>query len=171
MCISICNILTKISTDPTQLDSWNCLFSFLQLFSPSRREEEANLANVVLKRLARRNDNPSATPDAKDKRFRTPRDQDARLAAAITSKLEVGNFRTAVRLLCSDDVPAPTNAETRQALQDKHPSAPLDPKPACSPTGNLRFQPLQVSPDDVIKFLRTFPAGSSGGPDGLTAQH
>ena len=127
---------------------------------------------MVLKRLAGLNDNPSATPDAKDKRFnKTPRDQDARLATAITSKLEAGNFRTAVRLLCSDDVPAPTNAGTLQALQDKHPSAPLDRKPACSPTGNLRFQPLQVSPDDVIKCLRTFPAASSGDPDGLTEQH
>ena len=85
--------------------------------------------------------------------------------------MEAGNFRAAVRLLCFDDVPAPINAETLQALQEKHPSAPLDRKPACSPTENLGFQPLQVSPDDVRKCLRTFPAGSSGGPDGLTAQH
>ena len=30
---------------------------------------------------------------------------------------------------------------------------------------------MQVSLDDVMKCLRTFPAGSSGGPDDLTAQH
>ena len=28
-----------------------------------------------------------------------------------------------------------------------------------------------MSSEDVIKNLKTFPAGSSGGPDGLTAQH
>ena len=28
-----------------------------------------------------------------------------------------------------------------------------------------------MSSDDVIKNLNTFPAGSSAGPDGLTAQH
>ena len=40
--------------------------------------------------------------------------------------------------------------------------------------GNIRFQPLQVFPDDVMQCLRTFPAGLSdgrGGPDGFTAQH
>ena len=161
---AFCDILTKISTDPTQLDSWDCLFSFTSniIAKPPKGESNRNLANVVLRRLAGLNDNPSATQDAKDKRFnKNPPDQDARLAPAITSKLEAGNFQAAVRLLCSDDVSAPTNAETLQALQDKHPSVPLDRKPACSPTENLRFQPLQVSPDDVIKCLRTFPAGSS----------
>ena len=28
-----------------------------------------------------------------------------------------------------------------------------------------------MSPEDVVKNLKTFPAGSSGGPDDLTAQH
>ena len=37
--------------------------------------------------------------------------------------------------------------------------------------GNLRFEPLQVSADEVKKVLHIFPLGSSGGPDGLTAQH
>ena len=35
----------------------------------------------------------------------------------------------------------------------------------------MRFMPLQVSPEDVVRNLKTFPAGSSGGPDSLTAQH
>ena len=77
-------------------------------------------------------------------------------------------MRAAVRLLCSDDVPAPTNAETLNALRLKHPPAPTDRRPTCSYTGNLRFQPLQVSSDDIIKSLRTFPAC---GPNGLTAAH
>ena len=33
------------------------------------------------------------------------------------------------------------------------------------------FLPLQVSPEEVMKSLKTFVAGSAGGPDGLTAQH
>ena len=146
---AFCDILTKFSTDTTELD---CLFSFAPniLAKPPRGGRNRNLANVVLKQLAGLNDNPSAIPDSKDKRLNeTPRDQDACLAAAITSKLKAGNFRAAVRLLCTDDVPAPTNAETLQALQDKHPSVPLDRKPACSPTGNLRFNlctfPLMTS--------------------------
>ena len=30
---------------------------------------------------------------------------------------------------------------------------------------------MQVEADDVLKILKTFPASSSGGPDGLTPQH
>ena len=35
----------------------------------------------------------------------------------------------------------------------------------------MRFMPLQVSSEDVVMNLKTFSAGSSGGPDGLTVQH
>jgi hypothetical protein len=53
-------------------------------------------------------------------------------------------------------------------LQEKHPAAsvrtnPL-PDPACTPA-------LQVSEADVLKAIRSFPSGSSGGPDGLRPQH
>ena len=80
-------------------------------------------------------------------------------------------MRAAVSLLCSDDVPAPTNAETLKAIRSKYPPAPTDRRPTCSYTGNLRFQPLQVSSDDIMKSFRTFTGGSAGGPDGLTASH
>ena len=30
---------------------------------------------------------------------------------------------------------------------------------------------MQVEADDVLKILKTFLAGSSGGPDGITPQH
>ena len=36
---------------------------------------------------------------------------------------------------------------------------------------NPRFEPLQVSSDDVVRALRSFPFGSAGGPDGLSPQH
>ena len=57
------------------------------------------------------------------------------------------------------------------ALKPKHPAAPSDRRPAADFKGNTRFTLLQVSSEDVIKNLNTFPAGSSGGPDGLTVQH
>jgi len=39
------------------------------------------------------------------------------------------------------------------------------------PAGNQRFEPLQVSKEDVSKALHSFPLGSSGGAAGLTPQH
>ena len=90
------------------------------------------------------------------------------LAAATSNKVEAGNFRAAVRLLCSEETVAPSTDEIYDALKTKHPAAPSDRRPAVEFKGNTRFTP---SSEEVIKNLKTFPAGSSGGPDGLTAQH
>ena len=169
---AFCDILTKISTDPTQLDSWDCRFSFAPniLAKPPRGGSNRNLASVALKRLAGLNDNPSATPDAKDKRFnKTPCDQGTRLAAAITSKLEAGNFRAAVRLLLlgrRSRANKRRNAASPAGQTFIRPSRPV----ACLFTnGKSKISTVASSTDDVTKCLRTFPAGSSGGPDGLTA--
>ena len=89
---------------------------------------------------------------------------------AVTSKFEDGNFKAAVRLLCSDDTIASNNISTLSALQQKHPTAPSDRKMPNDPS-EPRFTPLQIDITDVRKALQTFPAGSSGGPDGITPQH
>ena len=39
------------------------------------------------------------------------------------------------------------------------------------PGNKPRFEDLQVSKEDVTRPLRTFPLGSSGGPDAITPQH
>ena len=89
----------------------------------------------------------------------------------MRSKLEAGNFKAALRILCSDDASAPPNDAILQALKDKHPGPAVDRRTPIDPTGNLRYTPLQISPDDIRKSLPTFPIGSSGGPNGLTPQH
>ena len=61
--------------------------------------------------------------------------------------------------------------ETYEALKIKNPAEPSYRRPAAEFKGNTRFTPLQVSSEDVIKNLKTFPAGSSGRQDGLIAQH
>ena len=89
----------------------------------------------------------------------------------MASKLEDGNFKAALRLICSDDAPAPDNQDTYQALLDKHPQAPEDRKPFQDPKESSKFTSFQASVSDVSKALRSFPLGSSGGPDGVTPQH
>ena len=165
-------IIARILADPSKSASWADLFTFAPtiLAKPPRGSANSNLANVVLKRLTGCKDCSGCYRSYRTANTRNTREQDTRLAAAITSKLEAGNFRAAVRLLCSDDVPAPTNAETLKALRAKHPPAPHDRKPTPSSIGSARFEHLQVCPNNVIKYLRTFPAGSSGGADGLTVQ-
>src|SRR3989442_187611 len=53
-------------------------------------------------------------------------DDGLRLAKSVALKLEEGNYKGAVRLLCSDDTPAQTSVEVLRALQDKHLSAHLE---------------------------------------------
>src|SRR5664279_329638 len=82
--------------------------------------------------------------------------------------MEDGNIRAAVRLLCSNEKPSPLSDATYVKLQDKHPRAPSDRQsspPIISTTG------VSVDEDEVLAAIRSFPAGSSGGPDGFRSKH
>ncbi len=94
-------------------------------------------------------------------------DDNAR-ATAISSKFEEVNITAAVRILCSDDKPAPINAETLEELRLKHPSPPVDHQLPPRPPTAIH---LQVTKAEVTSRVCTFPAGSSGCPDGLRLQH
>src|SRR6218665_4024977 len=48
------------------------------------------------------------------------------LASIVASKLEEGDFKSAIRLICSEDKPALDTPETLAALKHKHPPAPID---------------------------------------------
>ena len=111
---------------------------------------------------------------------RGKKSENSTLAAAVTSKLDAGNFKAAVRIICSTaavriicstDTPLQSDHDTWKTLRTKHPDPPADSRVPCDPKGNPYFYPLQVAGDDVLKALRSFPLGSSGGPDGLTPQH
>jgi hypothetical protein len=89
------------------------------------------------------------------------------MATAVASKIEAGNLRAAVRILCSDEKPAEYSDATFTALQDKHPSRPVDSRPAAAPLPDS----LQMDAREVIRAIRSFPSGSAGGQDGLRPQH
>ena len=168
-------LLKNIVATPNNNESWNdlLLFGSTILVKPKRGGKTRNLASIINKRVAAwKGDSSASTVEDKSQHRKINRSgEDSQLAAAITSKIQAGNMRAAIRLLCSDDKPAPTTAETLEKLKMKHPDAPPDRKTPCDPTGNTRFVSFQVEAEDVHKSLKTFPAGSSGGPDGLTPQH
>ena len=90
------------------------------------------------------------------------------LAGLVNSKIEDGNVKTATRLLSSKDKPAMNNEATVNALRAKHHITPLDGKPAAALQD---YTALQMTQADVIAVIKAFPAGSSGGPDGIRPQH
>ena len=141
------------------------LFVQAMLAKPARGGAKWNLANVILKRLSGCSDKP--TPQSippRPTRSIHRNSEVSHLAVTITRKLEAGYFQAAIRLMCSEDKHAPNNAKTLAALEAKHPSVGQDRKPACDVVGNARFHPLQVSPEDVIKCLGSFPAGGRTAP-------
>ena len=93
---------------------------------------------------------------------------EATRVAVITSQLKDGNISTAVRLLCSEDTPAEFTTANGGKLQDKH---PLEHMGARIPPTPENMPALQVYEDTVLKAIRSFPAGSAPGPDGIRPQH
>jgi len=89
----------------------------------------------------------------------------ATLSQAISAKLEDGNVKAAVRLLMSADSPAECSQSSLNALREKNPQASSD-LPRSQPD-----QCMSVNDSEVRKAILSFPAGSSGGPDGLRPQH
>ena len=100
----------------------------------------------------------------KKKSTKSPMDN---LAARVSSKLEEGDFRGAVCIASSNDSLADFSEGTLGALKAKHPPSdasydiPVDVLDSFIP----------VSSHEVVRAIRSFPNGSSGGPDGLRPQH
>ena len=87
----------------------------------------------------------------------------------MSSKLEDGDFKGAVRLVCSEDSFASIDADILSTLKDKHPSAHPD---SCFPSApELSEAFAQITEKEVALGIKSFPYGSAGGPDGLRPQH
>ena len=98
------------------------------------------------------------------------KDPMAYLASRVSSKLEQGDFKGAVRLACSDATIADNSSATFEELQQKHPH----PHPASSiiPLAETTgLPPITVSEEEIVHAIRSFPNDSTGGPDGLRPQH
>jgi hypothetical protein len=86
----------------------------------------------------------------------------------VAAKLEEGDFRGAVRIASSDESFAPDTSITLDLLRDKHP--PQHTLSLIPPQQNNTIC-VDVFSSVVVNAIRSFPAGSAGGPDGLRPQH
>ncbi|ESO08304.1 hypothetical protein HELRODRAFT_184064 [Helobdella robusta] len=86
---------------------------------------------------------------------------------AVSSCIEQGNLSSAVRLVCSPEGLAESSPATFDKLCSIHPKIPVDRRvfPALTPTAGC------VSPAEVLRAVKSFKNGSSGGLDGLRPQH
>ena len=161
--------IKKITAQPEDSTTWSRLLNYGEqiLQAPARSGHKHNVANAMKKRTMDTT-STAAVHQSTRSRSKTHLDEGAALAMAVRSKLEDGNIRAAVRIICSDEKPASNNDATLQALRERHPPAAADritlPDPAT-------FDAVQVTEQDVASAIRSFPAGSAAGPDGLRPQH
>ena len=163
-------LLNNVVSNCKDIPAWLAVlyWSTIILTSPKRGGKKHNLTSVIKKRIASF-DWQQACGDVNHQGAPGKhRDASADLAAAVASKLEDGNIRAAVRILCSEEKPVGANLDSLAQLEAKHPSPPLDRRQAHDPSSTT---PISVEECDVSNAIRAFPAGSSGGPDGLRPQH
>ena len=154
--------------DPSSTSKWFDLFNWggSVLQPPRRGGKRHNLAVTIKKRISTFQDR--ATLGAPAESGSAKRHGTVSIGQAVSSKLEDGNVRAAIRILMSTDTPAIPSHESFSKLRDKHPQAPnkQDNLPAA-----LRDNCLSVDESEVRKAVLSFPAGSAGGPDNLRPQH
>lgn len=170
------DLFNKLMSHPNDLDLWDNLLNFGGvIFAKPEDKSEGSLSKTIKTRLSAYAANPRRTsPSTYCKNSDVLRSNskcpDELLAKSITSKIEDGNIRAAVRILTSDDSVAANDATTFAKLLDKHPPAHSEQNFTSLPNGPYSCS-LQVTEQEVLKAARSFPSGSAGGPDGIRPQH
>ena len=165
----LAGILNEI-TEKNEISSWSQLATFsTRFFSVQKRGGRGrSLASAVNAQL-RDESLTQPHPSQRQPGLYKPRDPQSLLATQVSSKLEEGDYKGAVRLTCSEDTIAVINDENLSAIRAKHPPRhpdtsfplPIEDPPNISP----------LSEREILKAIRSFPCGSAGGPDGLRPQH
>jgi hypothetical protein len=166
-------IIRDTLRDPSSTEPWVKLFGFSSacLARPKRGGKSRNLTTQVIKQTRSYDSGVRVvSKEGRSERRKVLKifNQDQAAASRASAKLEEGDVKGAVRLLCSNDSLAMPDEATHRALITLHPSAPADRR--ITPVTNA-VSPLHVTPAAIVEAVRTFPNGSAAGPDGLRPQH
>ena len=161
------SILDNIANH-NDIDAWERLFLFPRrcLLVPSRGGKRRNLSALVNRAVEEEAEGdfqyrPTTT-------VKSNPDQHHRLAARISSKLEDGDYRGAVKLACSESTFCIPDEKSLNRLQEKHPP----PHPDTNlPSFHIPETPPMLEPKDITAAVSSFPSGSANGPDGMYPQH
>ena len=164
--LKLTEIISEVTTSNDRA-SWERLFLFPRrcLVAPRRGGHRRNLAALVNLAL---DEEADIIPSQSQSQPRFSREKNGSLAARVSSKLEDGDFRGAVRVASSSESICRPDSRSLDLIKEKHPSSYPD---SSFPPPPDHQHPLVVSPSTVQKSVLSFPAGSAGGPDGLLPQH
>ncbi|XP_065323139.1 uncharacterized protein LOC135930286 [Gordionus sp. m RMFG-2023] len=150
------SLINNLNSDFSSTPLWLDLISFcfrvlakpknrINNLSASIKEKVSNFGNSIIDDFTPSN---SLNPNS----FRSK---------LISEKLDLGDISGAARILTSDDTISPINASTFQQLLEKHPPAsPFNIHP-------LGSSPAPFSCDEILKGLKSFKKGTTGGLDGF----
>ena len=169
-------LLQAVVSTPDDRQAWSRLFAFAGgcLKQPSDRGGKQRIFTTAVMNQIRAF---SAGQESQENRplsakRAAPKSDAASVEAAIArraaAKLDEGDMKGAIRHLCSSDTLQAPSAVTYRKIEAKHPPAPADRRQFDS---QVPFTPLTVTSNQVLEAIKTFPSGSSGGPDGLRPQH
>ena len=165
---ALADTLDSVVKEPQSTKAWTTLLHFGSSFlcGSERGGKQRNISFILLKRL---NTGPTSVNDHSD-RPTINRKGRCRLGEGGINiqQTQEREYHSAVRILCSDDSPADFSSSNLDRLRDKHPSEHAGAYPSSNPAEKLA---LQVSEIAIIKAVRSFPAGSTGGPDDIRSQH
>ena len=156
------------------LETWSRLLHFPRrcFRVPRHSGRRWNLSTLINNQIQEENDPPPPTSwennssNNNNHRHTSQTDSLRAISARISSKLEEGDYKGAVRLACSEDSFAENTSSTIKALQSKHP--PPHPDTAFPPEISTDANPpLIICQQDVTKALLSFLRGSASGPDCL----
>ena len=145
------SLLNKVCSDPSNPGPWIDLLAFgpAILYKPYRGGRRSNVGKLVKNRVSEFKGRASVPdPVVGSGRHKLANHED-NLAAAVTTKIEQGNLKAAVRMLLSDEQPAPPTTETVDMLRAKHPSTPDDRRPTLEDTTDC----LSVGNAEVLKAI------------------
>jgi len=179
--ISFCNVLSDAMesiVNDMGLDSWAKLILApnlcLRLPSGSGHSNSISSAKVIKQQISEVLKASSGEELVRRALLLQPsgpssKNKPSMLAKLISSKIDDGDVKGAVRLASSDDSIAPPNSDTIATLQLKHPPKPADRR--TFPDPNIQGKSITFNRNDVILAIRSFPSGSAGGISGLRPQH
>jgi len=106
------------------LEAWSALLHFGAdtLSKPARTGIRHNLTTIIKKRLE-----GNGTIEKQPTNLAPPRkkrDANELMAAAVTAKVEDGNLKAAIRILCSEEKVATDTNATYAKLLERHPDPP-----------------------------------------------
>ena len=168
--------LNAVSRRPDDRGAWRDLLQFGGcLAQPLRGGKRNNLTSSILAQIDRVDRGQPAQEEGPGGIYRQGRkvrhhgadDLDREAARRASMKLDAGDVRGAVRMLCSDETLAPHTQANVQLLRDKHPPPPSHRRPF-PPTTSA---PMFITSDDLRRAIHSFSPGSAGGQDGLRPQH